>query len=47
MFQTFISLSDWMQKEHTFKIYKIEWREGKRQRQYNLDFLKKTKLKIH
>jgi len=45
MFQSFFILSDWMQKENTFKIQKMEWEEGKRERmrqsKYNLKFLKK------
>lgn len=52
MFQTFIILSQWMQKRNTFKIYKMQLREGERerermrQRKYNLN-LKNSKLKIY
>lgn len=31
MFQTFIILSQWMQKKNTFKIYKVQLREGERE----------------
>lgn len=46
MFQTFIILSQWMQKRNTFKIYKMQLREGERERENETEKIQPKSQKL-